>query len=180
MKKLLIVSAFYIEAKSIIEKLNLKQSQKKPFKMYENEQITLIISGIGKINSAIATTYAFNSHESLYNFGICGAKKDIEISKMCSIKSIIDKSTDKKYQISDDGFTLTTIDKASTSESDFKTDLCDMEAFGFYQAALKFVKKENIFIYKIVSDNLNTNIDTKHYENIINDRFLQLLKDKLS
>lgn len=53
-----------IGAKPIIEKYKLrKYGHSEKFPIYKNENITVIISGVGKVNSAIATTYLLSNHD---------------------------------------------------------------------------------------------------------------------
>lgn len=74
-----IVCALYIEAKFFIEKFNLKKNNLlNEFQVFENENIKLIISGVGRIKSAIALTYLttkFNIKENdfVFNIGFCGS-----------------------------------------------------------------------------------------------------------
>jgi len=152
------VTAIFSEAKALIEYFNLQKVEKKPFLIYKNDNIVLIVSGMGKINSAIATFYISQKYriEKIINIGICGTndtKK--EIGSLHAIKSIIDVSSSKKLVISDKGETLYTFDKIIKDKKGLKENiLIDMESYGFYMAASKFVKKEDIKIYKIISDHL--------------------------
>ena len=65
-----IVVAYFKEAKPLIDCFNLKKTNDK-FSIYENGQISLIISNQGKINSAIATTYLLSTRKisHIINFG---------------------------------------------------------------------------------------------------------------
>ena len=159
------VTAIFSEAKALIEYFELQKVEKKPFLIYQSDNIALIISGMGKINSAVATTYISQKYSinKIINIGICGAndtKK--EIGSLYSIKSIIDASSSKKFVISDMGETLYTFDKIIKDKKLVKRGvLVDMEAFGFYSAASKFVDKKDIKIFKIISDYL----ETSHIDN---------------
>jgi adenosylhomocysteine nucleosidase len=70
-----IVMATLLEAKPFIDGLALYKVEKEPFIIYQNNLFLLIISGIGKVNAAMATTYCLMkfSISSLYNFGASGA-----------------------------------------------------------------------------------------------------------
>jgi len=170
------VTAIFSEAKALIEYFDLQKVEKKPFLIYQSDNIALIISGIGKVNSAIATTYISQKYsiDKMINIGICGTndtKK--EIGSLCSIKSIVDASSSKKIVISNDGETLYTFDKIIEDKNSVKKGaLVDMEAFGFYSAASKFVDKKDIKIYKIISDHLETS-------HIDNDFIYHLIKNRL-
>jgi len=153
-----IVTALKSEAQPIIDFLDLTKKEDKNFPIFTNHDTTLIVSGMGKINSAIAVTYII-PHDTMINIGICGSSS-YKIGKMFNIKKIIDKSTQKVIHISKDGETLTCVDTPQNNPNEFKNTLVDMESFGFYQAARMFVEKENILLYKIVSDKISDTILT--------------------
>ncbi len=155
-----IVTAIFSEAKALIEHFGLQKVQTKPFLIFSNDNISLVVSGMGKVESAIATTYMCKDKkiDKLINIGVCGTNnKNKEIGSLYKIKSVIDVSSDKKYMISADGEALYCFDRIVKSSENIKNNiLIDMESVGFYKAAVKFVKKEDIRIYKIVSDHLKT------------------------
>ena len=161
-----IVTALKSEAKPIIEFLNLTQKEDKNFPIFTNQDTTLIVSGMGKINSAIAVTY-MKPTKKIINIGICGSYFH-KIGTLCKIKKIIDKSSEKVIHINKEGETLICVDTPQKNQNEFKNRLVDMESFGFYQASQKFVKKEHIELYKIVSDNISDTILTpKEVYNLI-------------
>jgi nucleoside phosphorylase len=153
-----IVTALQSEAQPIIEFLNLSKKEDKNFPIFTNQNTTLIVSGIGKINSAIAVTY-MNPLNKIINIGICGSPSH-KIGDIYSIKKIIDKSSQKVIHLNQNGETLTCVDMPQNNPNKFKNTLVDMESFGFLQAARKFVNKENILLYKIVSDKISDTILT--------------------
>ncbi len=159
-----IVTALKSEAKPIIDFFNLTKSDNKKFQIFSNADITLIISDIGKINSAIATTYLCASFDDiLINIGMCGSS-DFEIGELFQIKKIIDKSSEKVIHLKSPTIfktqTITTCDTAQNTPERFKNTLIDMESFGFYKSAKKFVKDENIYLIKVVSDKIKDTILT--------------------
>ena len=93
MAKIGIVSAFYKEAELIIKHYNLKK-QNAPFELFCNDNIFVIISNIGKLNSAIATTYLINQFniDFIINFGIAGSSEyevgDIFLVNMIRLKRV--------------------------------------------------------------------------------------------
>ncbi len=167
-----IVTALQSEAQPIIDFLNLSKKDTQKFHIFINDNFTLIISGMGKINSAIATTHLnLNSDDQIINIGICGAT-DHNVSTLFQIKKIIDKSSNKVIHLQNkihlNPATITCCDTPQNDPKKFKNTLIDMESFGFYQAANKFVKKENISIYKIVSDKISdTILSPKEVHNLI-------------
>jgi nucleoside phosphorylase len=150
-----IVTALQSEANPIIEYLNLTKTNTH---IYENLDTKLIVSGMGKINSAIAVTY-MQPCKKIVNIGICGSSSH-NIGNIYKIKKIIDKCSQKVIHIAKDGETLTCVDTPQNNPNEFKNTLVDMESYGFYTAAKKFTKSENIELYKIVSDKISDNVLT--------------------
>lgn len=70
-----IVMATVLEAEPFIKGLSLRQCEKEPFAVYENNRIRVIISGIGKANAAMSCTYLIMKfHPSdIFNLGAAGA-----------------------------------------------------------------------------------------------------------
>ena len=75
-----LLSATFTEAKPLIDifKLKLKQNSSK-LPIYVSERITLTVTGIGKINSAIGVAVTFYEFNKCYNhiwlnFGLAGHK----------------------------------------------------------------------------------------------------------
>lgn len=161
---LYIVCALYEEAKSIIEKYNLKNINNKNFRIYEGDEIRLIISGIGKINSAIATTYFLNTFnfmdtDIILNIGYAGTNNTkYNIGDQFLINNIFDTATNKNsyldmiYKINMKEESVATVDKILNQNINSNYKLFDMEASAFYSACNKFIKRDNIFVVKIISD----------------------------
>ncbi len=172
-----IVTAIFSEAKGLIEYFGLKQIDKKPFLIYANDNISLIVSGMGKLNSAIATTYIAKDKQikKIVNIGICGTNNIMkEKGSLCDIKAVIDATTGKKISIAKKGEILYTFDNIVYKKESLKKNiLIDMEGYGFYKAAKIFTNKENIKIYKIISDYLST-------EHITNNFIYNLIKQNIS
>lgn len=144
------------EAKPIIGYFKL---QKINTKLYENESILLVIGSIGlektkQILTKIFTNYSFKK---AINIGICGCKDtNIEIGSLfCTNKKLEDIS----YQ------TLQSFDTPVTSPNELKTTLVDMEAEAFIDISSLNVK--DIYVFKIVSDHLNSTIPTKAFVNAL-------------
>lgn len=163
-----LVSALYREAKPIIEKYKLrKYGYSEKFPIYKNENITVIISGVGKVNSAIATTYLLSNHDpdlrGIYIcLGYCGSVlgANYSLGKIIIIHKITDNSSNRNYftdiiykhDFMEDS--LVTCDKV-VSLADLSEDggtLFDMEASGFYLACNSFLKRNQIFVAKVISD----------------------------
>ena len=164
-----LVTALYHEASPFIKKYGLKKNPDfGKIEVFENEKIRLIISGTGKVQSAIAVSSVIslkNDADKIINIGICGAAEpDFAIGDMFLVHEVRDFSAKKRYypdilydfQIA--GAAVTTFDKPLV-EHERKTiadklEIVDMEASGFYEAAVRHVTAEKIQILKIVSDHL--------------------------
>ena len=167
------------EAAPLIEAFKLKPLSGTPlFPIYENEEIKLIISGLGKVKAAAACTYLAGIHrdEDIYgwmNVGI-GGHRSLEVGTPLLVNKIIDDGTKTRYYPSIvfeppcKTFGCTTVD---TPETLYGEDhVYDMEASGFYAMASKISPIEMIHVFKVISDNaLNPtqNINKNHVYGLI-------------
>lgn len=159
---ILIVCAFLPEARPLIERFKLKySSENSPFPLYQNAHLKLIISGPGKIASAAATSHLFTLFssarpKSAFNFGLAGHASH-EVGEGFIGHQIREFSTNQALYpslIFDLPCQTATISTVDTPESLYPEDcLYEMEAYGFYQTALRFSTCELIHVYKVVSDN---------------------------
>jgi len=179
-----IICALKCEAKSLIKHYRLKYSaDSESFRLYisPDKQISLTISGVGKINSAAATafTHAFLKTEKQdiwLNLGIAG-HKDLNIGEIILAHKIIDQTTKHSWYpqiiISPpcQSMEMLSCDHAAT---DYTNSLFEMEAAGFYATACRFATSELIHVVKIISDNQQQPAD-KLSESFVDD----LVKNKL-
>jgi len=155
---LYITVALSAEARPLIEHFKLTRTYTLPYTMFENEQIRLIVTGVG-IENAMMATSAFLGHFSpsktdmLLNLGICAAPKNFEIGEAFLVHKICYK----------DGFYFPDIlFEHSLKESDIQSvdeptqemlELpADMESYGVYKAASRFFSTHQIIFFKVVSD----------------------------
>ena len=149
-----IVTALKIEANPIIEHFKLKCENG----IYKNEKINLIITGQGKIKSAVNTALLLNSHNfPTLNFGICGSNK-YDINRGFFIHKIID--TDTSFEYYPDYFKNNSEVLHTVSQINDYYPLVDMEGSGFFEACYKFLNVNEIILYKIVSDTPATPLKT--------------------
>lgn len=175
------VVALPAEAKPLIEHYGLVRHTGGAFPVYENENITLIVSGIGKVAAAAATGYlqaqtGNHSCTAWLNIGIVGHNRRA-IGDGVLVHKITDQITGRNWYppltfglpcVSDD---LITVDEPETEYRENK--LYDMEAAGFYATACRFTTAELVHCYKIVSDNLATpseEVSTKTVQALIEQR----------
>ncbi|BCD60233.1 MULTISPECIES: hypothetical protein [unclassified Nitratiruptor] len=147
---MLIIAATYTEIAPIIEKLDMKQIEKKPFSIYANQKHRIVISGIGKIKAAAALSYALvQKREEVCNIGYAAGES---IGSLFAIKKVIDIDSDKVFHIDTPPIlpktSCTTFSKPVHIKQ--KT-LADMEASAIVETAKLF--KTPVYIIKLVSDN---------------------------
>lgn len=164
-----IVTALAQEAIPLIQHFKLKKDlSHTKFDIYRNDMIKLIVTGTGKLKSAVATTYLLlkeppKKSDKILNFGICGSGLEKHKSgQIFLINKIEDVNSGKSYypeiifsHLLPEATIITyekPVIKSKTSNS--VSELVDMEVSGFYEAANTFVQSHNIIILKVVSDHL--------------------------
>lgn len=131
------------------------------YKIYSNkeEKISLIISGIGlkKINKAVSilNNYYKDNNSIWVNIGLAGHKY-LKEGGIFEIKKAIIKNG--KYAFFTNIFLHNikthTLCSVKSEERTYSEDyLYDMEGYWFLKALNKITNKDNIFIFKIISDN---------------------------
>ena len=166
---LIITTALPAEAKPLIEHLGLKQiSEERFFRMYKNESntIRLGISGIGKVRAATLVGAMMSSSEvdltsvTMINVGICGAQPHINIGELVLVNKISDIASNRsfypdllvKHELPEAH--LATVDQAVSGDWN-ASDVVDMEASGFFEAASRFLPPNRIASLKTVSDHFD-------------------------
>lgn len=174
-----IVTALPCEASPIIEKYGLKRDECRHFPVYRGRGLSLIVSGVGKMASTIATTYLLvqdlNTGQAeegeclvIINLGVCGAfHRRYPVGTPLLINKVIDHETGKQFfpdilieHPFEEG-SLETHNRVVKQEDILsglvkpQADLVDMEASGFFQAASRFLSPHRIYIVKVVGDFLD-------------------------
>ncbi len=155
-QKTLIHCALQAEAQYLINyyKLNQDNSVQK-FKLFSNEETILIVSGMGKENTKNALHYIFENYEikKAINIGIAGCcDSSIKIGTLFCTNRLL-----KNINFA----SITCVEKPLDSDEDLETLLVDMESSHFKGVCSKFVK--DIYIFKVVSDYLDTTIPKKSF-----------------
>lgn len=164
-----IIMATRVEARSFVELFGLKEVRKGRMTLFENEEIALVVSGIGKTNAAIATAYCCMAVGPawLLNLGAAGAANTLfHLGDIFHITSVIEydrpllskKGLHTHHPLVLPGYrqaTLATQDRPVIS-SDHRAqiapcaDLVDMEGAAVVQAARRF--ETACLLFKFVSD----------------------------
>lgn len=169
---ILIVTALMVEASPIINHFKLKKDMKShAYAIYRNSDMALVVSGVGKLKSAAATTYLCASYgtteaDIIINLGFCGtgSRKYIP-GTLLLINKITDMDTEIDYypdilfgkNLPKESLLCNSklVRKEHIRKEDVKIDIfCDMESSGFFEAAAKFAYSHNIVVLKIISDYL--------------------------
>ena len=152
---ILVHTALQSEAQSIVEFYKLELIQKKP-KIYKNDSIVLVISGIGQNRTIEALKIVFNQYNIIkaINIGIAGCSSaDINIGELFCTNQKLDNI---KY------INLKTVDDAQTNIENTRC-LYDMEAKYFEEICLKYLDKKDMYVFKVVSDYLDDTIPSKEF-----------------
>jgi nucleoside phosphorylase len=165
----LIIMATFIEAKPFIELVPLTKIDQAPFPTFQNEDTVLVISGMGKVNAAMAVTHGCISYKPyrVLNFGAAGATVfSISLGDIYQIEKAIEY--DGFYPKSEKlptytpnllpGFQIATIATQDIPVIDPKhrevvsasAVLVDMEASAIIQVCRKFQTRCHLF--KFVTD----------------------------
>jgi len=170
---LYIVTALYIEAKPLISLFNLKKDNTyTKFQVFSNENTKLIISGTGKIKSATALTYLISNkdikeNDYIINISfIASSNNNSQLGEIVYISKIQNAYSDTTFypeMIYKHNFlegSLTTFDKIVEKKIE-NIEYIDMEAYGFFQTASIFFKKDKIIVLKIISDILKEKLEDR-------------------
>lgn len=169
---LYIVTALYIEAKPLISLFSLKKDNSyTKFQVFSNEDVKLIISGTGKVKSATALTYLISKedikkNDYIVNIGFVASNKNSQLGDIVYVSKIQNAYSDFDFypeMIYKHNFlegSLTTFDSIIEKKIE-NIEYIDMEAYGFFQTASIFFKKDKIMILKIVSDILKDRVENR-------------------
>lgn len=171
------------EAREIIQSYRLKPcGNHGKASLFEADKARLAVTGIGSLSSAIATTALgtrFPSATATWiNIGICG-HRDAPIGETFIANRIeSDREPERIFpqlslKANLPGVALKTV---SEPTSDYPANLAlDMEAYGFFKAAIPFATIERVHAIKIVSDNA-ANLPPRRFDK---DWIASLVRDAL-
>jgi len=157
---ILIHTALFAEAKPIIEHLKLKFIQKQPYRLYQRDDIVLVVTSMGEKTLIIKELLSQYHINKAINIGIAGCKdKNIPIGTLFytyykSESEALAPNNNIPYS------TITTVKEPLNNPDNLKTTLVDMETDYFLEATKDI---EEVYIFKIVSDYLDTTIPSKQF-----------------
>ena len=163
------VVALKVEAEIILDEYNMNfDPEFTLFQVFRNFEKTrwLILSGIGRHNSAAATTYLYmiskaSRSTSWINLGTAGSGKG-HYGDLCLVNKISNNGFSNTYpasmpKVSFHKMNLFTTDVPLTDYT--LHELIDMEGSAFYDITNKLSGREFICLMKVISDGPNNNIE---------------------
>lgn len=160
-----IFSAFYAEAKNIIDHYGLKK-EKSPetvrFDVFANDSIRLVITGVGEINAAAAVSniggaYGILPDDEILNVGCCACfSNDICLGSIFLGNKLTEQMTGRTFypdmlmKTNLMECEIVTVTRVLNEGCD--SVVYDMEAAAVYQAAAFFVGPHRMHFIKLVSD----------------------------
>ena len=172
------------EAKPINQHLGLMRDNRyDQYPLYKKGHITLVISGYGVKNSAAATSWLhqinnLRPNDTWINLGIAGHPSHT-VGNLYLANTIVDQVTGEEWPMETDRilpYPMERVFSVAEPDSDYKLDgLVEMEAAGFYRAALQCTSPDRIHCIKVVSDNRENPTDK-----ISGKMVSQLMQDSLN
>lgn len=158
MSKTLIHTALLCEAQSLIDFYCLKQDtsvQNTPFKIFYNDDIVIVVSGMGKESTINALNYIFTHFKinKAINIGIAGCcDASIKIGTLFCTNRLL-----KNINFA----SITTVNEPLQSDEGLETLLVDMESEHFLKSCKEHLS--DITVLKVVSDYLDVDIPKKSF-----------------
>lgn len=162
-----IITALDAEARVFIEHYSLKRNFDLPYTLYKNDDMILLVCGMGKMSALMATSallgYRIPKKEDiLLNIGICGAPNEFSIGEALIIHQILDNGRnyypDILFSHALRETSLLCVNAPQSEPTEFPVD---MESAGVFLAASKFFKLHQMVFLKIVSDHFTPEKITK-------------------
>lgn len=146
-----IITALKSEAQAFVERYKLQKTTLKHYTLFFNEDMKVIVSGIGVEHARLATQTLINHYDitdddRYINIGVCGANTSFSIGELLHVGAISYQEIVYRFAA---GVTLTCVDK-EISEGSYEA--VDMESYGFYDAVIHNPAIKHFAIYKVVSD----------------------------
>ncbi|MDP7251481.1 MAG: hypothetical protein QGF00_17875 [Planctomycetota bacterium] len=162
------VVALSCEARPLIEHFGLSPVPDEVLPTYESDNTILTVCGIGKLNASVAVGWLQGKHgherpNVWLNVGVCG-HRNLDPGTASLAHKVTDHATKNIWNPSivfDATCDTRNVRTVNVAEREFETeDLYEMEASGFISAALRFSTADLVHCFKIVSDNLSTDLSS--------------------
>lgn len=162
-----LITALDAEAKPLCDHYRLKRDSSLPYTLYRNDDIALLVSGMGSANTMMAVSALLGwripeAGDVLINIGICGAPAEYTIGEALLIHQIFEGERryypDILYPHTLREVSLVCIDSPQSIVRDYPVD---MESSAVFQAASRFFKLHQLAFIKIVSDHFTPESVTK-------------------
>ncbi len=158
-----IVTALAAEARPIVSRFRLQPDGDGPFRLYRGDQVELVVSGIGSSAAAAAVGYLAGAGagraSAWLNVGI-GGHRDATLGTPRLANKIVAAGGARAWYppaVFEPPCGEGAVQTVDGVESGFAGEaVYEMEAAGFYPAALRFATAEAIQVLKVVSDNRAT------------------------
>jgi nucleoside phosphorylase len=164
-----LVFATDIESKAFVAGFSLEAAENRPFRIFRKDNIILILSGIGKANAAMATSYLISKYNTkiIFNIGAAGAAKSgCKVGDIFHINSVIEYDRPRLFKKGMRvlnpkvlaGYNLASlatqdkpvVDPEHRKELSEYVDLVDMEGASVIQACRLF--EAECYLFKIITD----------------------------
>lgn len=164
-----LVIALVTEARPLIDHFSLRErNDSRGFRVYQGDDMRLVITGLGKTAAAAGTAYlggfaVAGANEAWLNVGAAGHAQ-LNIGEGVHALRISDAATGRNWyppqivSLPGTGSTFLTVDQP---EHKYNKDVVyEMECAAYYPAALHFSVRELVQSYKVISDNSEEPADT--------------------
>lgn len=165
-----IMVALHCEAKPLIDFYRLKKVADRPFALYQlvsdTERVELVVTGIGVLNMATAIGWVGARQQTVrswLNVGTAGHASR-KVGEVFRVHAVGDASGSRLHYpplVARWGGVSEMLWSANAPTSDYPDHgAIDMEAYGFFMAALKFSPAELVQAIKVISDNGQSDIES--------------------
>ena len=156
-----ILCAFEAEARALLDAYKLQKRETEPFKLFVNDEILVIISGMGQDKAKNALEYLLLNHPNtqkdiFINLGTCAGQKEFSIGELVQVKQLQNK--EESHLLCTNFSSLRSVTCFSSTlplDRPTPTDIAEMEAMAIYTVVSQYFPLKQISFLKIISDNFN-------------------------
>ncbi len=156
-----ILCAFETEARALLDSYQLQKRQGHPFKTFYDENIFVIISGMGQKKAEESVEYLLlnfphKTNDTFINLGTCGGQKEFPIGSLVQVQQLLDEEESHRLCIQNTEIkAVSCFSSVLPLDRPTSSDIAEMEAIGIYKIVSKYFPLNKISFLKIVSDNFN-------------------------